>query len=371
MLDTGIRLQLFIGPTVPLPAPFRVVEALVDLEVSNNDGERDGFQMTFTTGKETPLDYSMLGNIFEPPARVVVQVLVGVLPRVLIDGIITNHQFAPSNRPGQSTLVVTGEDISLKLDLEEKRETYPNQSDSSIARTILNRYATYGIRPNITNTSETPNENELVPSQQGTDLDFLRELARRNSFVFHIDPTLVPGQSSAYFGPENRLGSPQPPLSLNLGPATNIESLSFGYNALGPATPDTSVIEPNTRRTIPIPVPGSTRVPLARRPAASLRRTIPRAVANREPPQAALAALAESTTSSGDAITGTGELDTIRYGRVLRSRALVGVRGVGQTYDGLYYVKQVTHRIRRGEYKQSFTLTREGRGTTVPLLRPS
>jgi hypothetical protein len=41
----------------------------------------------------------------------------------------------------------------------------------------------------------------------------------------------------------------------------------------------------------------------------------------------------------------------------------VDVRGVGKSYDGTYYVSQVTHRIKRGEYKQTFTLTREGRGS--------
>jgi len=59
-------------------------------------------------------------------------------------------------------------------------------------------------------------------------------------------------------------------------------------------------------------------------------------------------------------VTGTGTLDVARYGRVLQSRKLVGVRGAGRAYDGVYYVKSVTHNLKRGEYKQSFTLAREG-----------
>ena len=47
----------------------------------------------------------------------------------------------------------------------------------------------------------------------------------------------------------------------------------------------------------------------------------------------------------------------------------MGVRGVGKTYGGYYYVQQVTHRIKRGEYKQSFTLKREGRGATIGRLK--
>jgi hypothetical protein len=49
---------------------------------------------------------------------------------------------------------------------------------------------------------------------------------------------------------------------------------------------------------------------------------------------------------------------------------LVGVRGAGLMHDGLYYVSQVTHRITPDSYKQQFTLTREGFGTTVPEVLP-
>ena len=83
-----------------------------------------------------------------------------------------------------------------------------------------------------------------------------------------------------------------------------------------------------------------------------------------------LRALSTSSESS-DAVAASGEIDAVRYGRVLRSRRLVGVSGAGLTYDGNYYVSQVTHRIRRGEYKQSFSLTREGHGSLTPLVVPA
>jgi hypothetical protein len=41
------------------------------------------------------------------------------------------------------------------------------------------------------------------------------------------------------------------------------------------------------------------------------------------------------------------------------------VRGVGQAFDGLYYVKQVKHTIKRGSYKQNFTLARNGLISTL------
>jgi hypothetical protein len=37
-------------------------------------------------------------------------------------------------------------------------------------------------------------------------------------------------------------------------------------------------------------------------------------------------------------------------------------------FDGLYYVKSVTHNIKRGEYKQSFELGRNGLISTLPKV---
>ena len=45
------------------------------------------------------------------------------------------------------------------------------------------------------------------------------------------------------------------------------------------------------------------------------------------------------------------------------------MRGAGPAFDGLYYVKSVTHKIKRGEYKQDFTLTRNGLVSTVPTVK--
>jgi len=70
----------------------------------------------------------------------------------------------------------------------------------------------------------------------------------------------------------------------------------------------------------------------------------------------------------GDAVTASGQLDITRYGHVLRSRRLVGVRGAGMPFDGLYYVTRVTHEITRGSYRQTFDLARNGLVSTLPRV---
>lgn len=86
-------------------------------------------------------------------------------------------------------------------------------------------------------------------------------------------------------------------------------------------------------------------------------------------PQAIMLGLAAAAKNS-EVVTCEGSLDVTRYGGVLSARKLVGVRGAGPAFDGLYYVKSVTHKIKRGEYKQNFTLTRNGLVSTVPTVSP-
>jgi hypothetical protein len=76
------------------------------------------------------------------------------------------------------------------------------------------------------------------------------------------------------------------------------------------------------------------------------------------------------TDASVDAIEADGEVDALRYGGMLQARGLVGLRGAGYSHDGFWYVKRVTHSIRRGAYTQRFSLAREGLGSTTPAVIP-
>jgi hypothetical protein len=369
----GIRLVLWMGPTVPLPAPYEVLQALSRVEVTQDVDSAEGFSLTFTLGKDKSLEYSLINSgALQPFGRVVIGVVLGVVPEVLMDGVITHYQLQPSNEPGRTTLTVIGRDVSVMLDLEEKNESYPNQPDFVIMTRILAAYGQYGLVPVATPTTDVPIMLERVPRQQETDLRFLQCLARRNGFVFYIEP-LTFGVNQAYFGPENRLGLPQPALSVDFGPSTNVERLDFSNDVLAPVGTRGAFVEPLTKIAIPIPSLPSLRMPpLASSPAPARRTVQLRQSANQSPIQAALAAVSTVTTAP-EAVRGEGEVDTIRYGSVLRARRLVGVRGAGRSYDGFYYVRRVTHTIERGQtarYTQRFTLSREGTGTLVPVVRP-
>lgn len=365
----GIHLQLFAGPNVPIPVSYDVIDALVNLDVTNDAKKRDAFQMAFSLGKDPSLNYALLkSGLFNPNNKVSILVIIGAMPQVLINGVVTQHQVVPSNEPGKSMLHVTGEDIALTLDLKEKSVTYPNMPDFAIATQII---SSNGLIPQVTPTTDVPVILQRIPTQQGSDLSYLKLLAQRNGFVFYTEPTLVPGVSTGYWGPENRLGVPQSALTLNMGPDTNVDTpINFSFNALGPAAPEITIIDPITKTAIQIPIPTSILPSLSGQPAPALRKTIVRDVANLSPIQAALKALETTIDTSSDAIKATGTVDTVRYRRALQARKLVGVRGVGADYDGIYFVQSVTHSIKRGEYKQQFTLVREGLGSLLPVVVP-
>ena len=102
------------------------MNALTRVRVVDDADGQDGFQITFTLGKDKLGDYGLLsGGALDPDKRVVIGVLLGADPEHLIDGVIYHHQIAPATEPGMSTLTVSGRDISVLLDLEEKNAKYP------------------------------------------------------------------------------------------------------------------------------------------------------------------------------------------------------------------------------------------------------
>jgi hypothetical protein len=158
-------------------------------------------------------------------------------------------------------------------------------------------------------------------------------------------------------------------LNINMDAHTNVESLRFTFDKERKVMPIVFIQEEISKAIIPIPIPDIT--PL--NPPLGLIPPIPPKIEPLEetvfesPLKAVMMGLAEASRSS-DAVTASGSLDVLRYGRVLKSRQLVGVRGAGLAFDGLYYVTSVTHSIKRGEYKQSFQLARNGLISTLPKV---
>lgn len=365
----GLHLSLKLGPSVPAPAPESLMAALQSVEVTHTDEGRSGFQLVFGLGRG-PNDVQGYALLADPLVavgnRVVLGLTIGGVPEVLFDGFVTTHELSPSVEPGASTLTITGEDASFKMDQEERDEEYPGQGDETIVQTILARYAEFGVVPQVSTPEVTdqPTEDERTSAQHGKDYAHLVELAQRHGFAFYLVPGPVTGQSTAFWGPPVRVGAPQPALSVNLGAATNVDSIDFSVDGLAAELYTGRIQDRRDNSVVDVSSTSTSRPALGSGdPLATARTRIYRDSAA-DSAMAFARAQALTDASVENAVTATGELDTGRYGSILQARALVDLRGVGLLFDGTWYVKSVTHKIQRGSYKQAFNLARESTGAS-------
>jgi hypothetical protein len=369
----GIKLSLLIGP-VPIPAPHEVVEALTSAKVEAAAGDtQSGFELTFDLPARSPLRtlFLLTGGGSLPLMRVVLVVQIGGHAESVIDGVTTHVETQPGEG-GVSKLVVKGKDLSALMDIIELTGVpFPAMPPAVRVLLVLAKYAAFGVLPLVIPSivEDLPIPVQRIPQQQGSDYAYVKRLAQQCGYVFYLEPGPVPATSKAYWGPEIRVGEPQPALTVNMDALSNVEQLSFNFDKERKIMPIVFFQEPISKVPIGVPIPDVT--PL--NPPLGLVPPLPPKIqqlddtAQMSPLSALMSGLAFAGQHS-DSVFGTGKLDVGRYGRLLKSRQLVGVRGAGLPFDGLYFVKSVTHEIKRGEYKQSFTLARNGLVSTFPTV---
>jgi len=369
-----LYLTLLVGPMEPLPAPKPLVDALVSVEVTESATGRSGFQLTFTLSDKGILEtfFLLAGSSPLPVLRVVLLVTFPGIPQVLIDGVVLHTEVQPDAMTGSSKLVVTGKDLAAMMDLIDfSGLPYPGMSPDIRVLTILAKYAVFGVVPEVipVPAPDIPIPMLQIPTQKKTDLQYIESLAQEVGYVFYVVPGPLPGMSQAYWGPQIRLGLPQTALNVNLDTWTNVESLNFRYEPQNSVWPIVFIQEPISKMTIPIPIPPVTpfNPPLGAFVPVPQKTEQLTETAKLNPAQALMKGFARSVATA-DVMTGEGTLDVMRYGQPLRARSLVGVRGAGLPWDGMHYVDSATHRIKPGEYKQSFVLKRNALVTNTPVV---
>ncbi|MCP3959027.1 MAG: hypothetical protein GY719_14345 [bacterium] len=386
----AVQLTLLVGPVVPIPAPIDLTQALSSVSVSQSESGTT-CQLTFNSSKVLMgLDWGMVNHpLLLQFNRVIVVVTVNFMPRVLFDGFITNRELNVGSDSAKVT--VTCEDVKVKMDLVEVPMTYPMFLDFLEVLAILAKYAVLGVVPMVIPPLTDDIDLKQNKQQIKTDLSRLKELAGYAGYVFYVLPGPLPGLSVAYWGPRHRLYLPQPRLSANLGPATNVESMTASHNAQAPQ------ITWGTELVYKVPVP-YTSVPFSGMPPFSFEPLLlsvfsplglaPEAFpavlpilpikvkhlekAGKDILESLGYAQGKSNLATEKTVKLSGSLNAARYGFTLGAPGVVGVRGMGFGYDGFYYVESVQHSISHDhgsvDYTQSFSLSREGMYTTTPIV---
>jgi len=340
------------------PAPAPLVDALQELEIETSLDVASVFRLRFGITKTEIGDWSILDlDPFRPfvPVQIRIQRGLGV-PEAVINGFVSEQNVTYGAEPGSSTLEVTGMDATYLMNLQEKVMPWPNLPDSAIAAAIFGQHA---VVPMIDPSPPVLVQPEGMTIQRGTDIRFLRRLARRNGFDCYVQPEPLSGLDMGHFKARSLVGVPQAVLSVGMDAETNVSDFGIHYEMGRATTALAANVDPLTRAPQPALAPVALEVPLGVEP--TLLRELPPPIARPADTglprtaelQRAVQALVNRSTWSVVA-TGTAGLDV----PVLRPGGLVSIRGVGRVYNGSYLVTNVRHTIAAGQYEQHFEARR-------------
>jgi hypothetical protein len=369
-MASDLTLGLMMGIGLDL-APRSVMEALTEVSVRTGAGgpTPSGFELKLATSTRSQITTELLpSGYFDPPNRVVITATLAGSTTVLMDGVITQQDVMPSDEPGKSVLSIKGEDLTRMMDVIDFGAliAYPAMPAEARVALMVAKYAPiYGIIPLVIPSVliDVPLPNETIPQQSGTDLTYINTLAERVGYTFYLVPGPQPGISVAYWGPKLQLAIPfltnPPPLAIDWDGRSNVESLQFSFDGFKKTQFVVLIKLDNVPIPIPIPIPDVNPLspPLGQKNPIALKYTPLVGLSGYTPVEAAVIALAKAADSA-NVISGQGTLDVLRYGSILPARTIVQVQGAGITYDGQYFISSVTHTIKPGSYKQSFTLER-------------
>ena len=171
---------------------------------------------------------------------------------------MTNVEVQAGSQGSPGSITVTGEDLSKVMDMQDfSGLPFPAMPVEARVALLCAKYAVFGLIPLIIPIlfPDVPIPIDKIPAQQGTDLAYIQELARRVGYVFYIEPGPTPGTNIAYFGPEIKIGAPQPALNVDMDALTNVDSLSFSFDPTKGVLPVVFIQNQLTRIPIPIPIP--------------------------------------------------------------------------------------------------------------------
>ena len=341
-----------------VPAGPDLIDAIEQIEVDCALEEASALRVTFAIAKTAIGDWSVLDvNPFTPFTPVALLLGQGDMPPVtLIRSYVSEHAVSFDDGAGASTLAVTGLDATSLMNAEEKITSWPNLPDSVIAASILE---SYGVLPLTEATPSTLVDPEGTTIQRGTDIRFLRRLARRNGFDVYVQPQPLTGLEVGYFQPRAVSGAPDAVLSVSFGEETNVSDFRIRFDLTRPAAAEAVGLDAATNTLQPAAAPFATELPLGALPTLLGENPAPLL----RPADTGLPATGELTRALQGLVNrsswsivaeGTVGLDV----PILRPGAMINVRGCGHTHSGSYLITRVRHMIEPGGYEARFEARR-------------
>ncbi len=368
----AVSYQLLIAGA---PAAPELLEVVQEIEVEDHAEMADMLRLRLATAvRDSGSGWNFLDDdLFTRLTPIKILVTIGSGPaEPLIQAYVIETESELSNDPGGSTLDVVAMDPTVLMNLDENVRPWPNMADSEIAEIL---FGEHGFATDVEPTEPHRPEADVTTIQRGTDIQFLKGLAERNGYECYVEADPADGEVKGHFHPPRLATKPQGVLSINMGESTNVNSLKARNDMIGPATAEITAIDVESHADQPAAAPEPSLDELGSQPSLVPLRGNP-ALEPARPRRVLLAHTGLAHTGelqtyaqavvdrSAWSITAEGELNTVAYGKLLRAKQPVLLRGAGRQWSGLYYVEKVTHTLTADTYVQSFTLKRNALGLT-------
>lgn len=293
--------------------------------------------------------------------RITVTVTVGSTSDVLMDGYISNIHIEQTPQTATLKATFTVVDASYKMGLNPVCKVWPaGKSYEDIAREIITGDP-YNLKAVIEDNPPQAGSGEARSVvQRGTDLQFLRELARRRGYEFYVMG------ATGYFRKPVLSGTPQKVIASNFGERTNCENLQIYVDATAPTRAVAARIDPYSGEIVA--ADAKTDCGLTPMGTTVANPNPPSTIVVRRPPalskEELKAYLCGVIIRSSFFVKATGTLNALLYGAILRTRKTVKIFGYGKVYTGTYYVRKVVHTLTPKTYHMEFEAYRNRTGQT-------
>jgi hypothetical protein len=284
----------------------------------------------------------------------------------IFDGYVLAQKVHLETGATNATMTVWGQDACWLMNQTETVREWVDVTDADVAASI---FGDYGITPapdNSQNDSPAHTEDTHSLMQRGSDIAFLRMLARRSGKCCRVACADQPGQRTGYFAVPNLGGDPAASIKLNDPTNWTISAIDLEWDATRPTSVTArsalfSDSDPNGA------VGDSTSSGLTSLDARDLATFVG------SPMTVILATAVDSAgeltqraqgllSESGWFVRCQAEADADRLGLVLRAGMLVSLDGIGALHSGTWIVWTVRHRLTQEGHKMHFTLLRNAVG---------
>ena len=276
---------------------------------------------------------------------------------LLVLGPVTGQRVHLSGEGETSWLDVMGGDRTLEMGQEAKITSWSAMRASDAVTAIL---AGYGFVPEVTSTGTvfSPAGHDLV--QRGTDLAFVRRLARQHGYLLWLSATPI-GLEIAHFGPPPVSGSGDVTLALHLDGAA-LDELDLAWASDRPTSATASGVDTGTLETVdasvsesPLPAMAATGLAAANGGAWSTLTVAPGDDA------ATLTGPGQDVLTEADLFVRARAATSFpRVGRVIHAHTLVDLDGLGSRHSGTWLVASVRHLVDAVSHRMECTFVRNG-----------